>query len=137
MPAEDQDASEPNIVPTALSPCPASPNCVCSTDDGTHYIEPLRFDGPPDQAWQALLQLLSTDKNINIVSSNDRHIRAEATTRMFRFTDDIEFLLDRKDGVIHLRSASRVGYYDLGKNRRRLEQLRRAFARDRGAAVTR
>ena len=45
----------------------------------------------------------------------------------FRFVDDLEFYLDRLEKKIHVRSASRVGKYDFGANRRRVEAIRRAF----------
>ena len=43
------------------------------------------------------------------------------------FTDDVQFLADEKAGVIHVRSASRVGYWDLGLNRKRIENIRREY----------
>jgi uncharacterized protein (DUF1499 family) len=41
--------------------------------------------------------------------------------------DDVEFRIDGAAGVIHVRSASRKGYWDLGVNRRRVETIREAF----------
>jgi len=41
--------------------------------------------------------------------------------------DDVEFRIDEAAGVIHVRSASRKGYWDLGVNRRRVEAIREAF----------
>ncbi len=45
----------------------------------------------------------------------------------FRFRDDVESFIDRQANVIHFRSASRVGYSDLGANRARMEKLRKAL----------
>ena len=45
-------------------------------------------------------------------------------SRLMRFRDDVEFLLDREARVFHVRSASRVGYSDLGANAARVERLR-------------
>ena len=56
------------------------------------------------------------------------YFRAEFTSLIFRFVDDVEFLLDENEHVIHVRSASRVGHSDLGANRQRVERLRAAFA---------
>jgi len=39
----------------------------------------------------------------------------------------VEFLLDDGSKTIHVRSASRVGYSDLGVNRRRVEAIRSRF----------
>lgn len=41
--------------------------------------------------------------------------------------DDTEFQLD-PSGVIHVRSAARLGYSDLGVNRRRVEAIRAKLA---------
>jgi uncharacterized protein (DUF1499 family) len=110
---------------TELANCPSSPNCVSSTDAGdSHFIKPIAIEGAPDAAWQALLDILEADRSITITASEPHYIRAEARTRILRFTDDVEFLLNREANRIEMRSASRVGYSDLGKNRKRMEQLR-------------
>ena len=130
------DMPENNVDPatvTELASCPSSPNCVCSTDtEDSHHIDPLAVSGKPDAEWQTLRDILGADPSISIVASGDHYIRAEAQTRLMRFTDDVEFLLDREAGVINMRSASRVGYSDFGKNRRRLEGVRSAM-HDAGA----
>jgi uncharacterized protein (DUF1499 family) len=55
------------------------------------------------------------------------YVRAEARTRLFRFVDDVEFHFRPEVGQIAMRSASRIGYSDLGENRRRLEEVRRVL----------
>lgn len=58
----------------------------------------------------------------------DNYIRAEFVSKIFRFVDDVEFYFPDKKSkelLIHVRSASRVGYSDLGVNRKRIEQIRR------------
>lgn len=101
----------------------------CTADTGrNHYIEPLTFSDDVDAAWEALRDVLESEASIRIVTANAGYIRAEARTRILRFTDDVEFLLDRAEGVIQMRSASRVGYSDLGKNRKRLEGIRSALS---------
>jgi uncharacterized protein (DUF1499 family) len=66
---------------------------------------------------------------VRIVSEHPGYLRAEFTTFIFRFVDDVEFLWDENEKVLHIRSASRCGYFDLGVNRRRMEKLRREFQR--------
>ena len=41
-----------------------------------------------------------------------------------RFVDDVELYYDEKAGLIHVRSASRLGRRDFGVNRKRVEALR-------------
>lgn len=110
-----------------LSPCPKSPNCVSSlADDQSHGIAPLRFRGDPDAAFARLIQLLKGRNNTVIIEETDHYLRVELRTTFF--VDDGEFLLNRERKVIEVRSASRLGYSDFGKNRRRMEEIRRAFA---------
>lgn len=120
--------SEKNIDPATISElerCPSTPNCVSSADAGdSHYIEPIAITGDPDAAWRTLREILEADESITITASADHYIRAEATTKVLRFTDDVEFLLKRDAGRIDMRSASRLGYWDLGKNRERLDRIR-------------
>ena len=44
--------------------------------------------------------------------------------------DDVDLVIDEAAGVIRFRSASRTGHWDLGANRRRMEELRRRFLDD-------
>jgi uncharacterized protein (DUF1499 family) len=63
-----------------------------------------------------------------VIDSDDgNYLHAVFASRLFRFKDDLELLLDAQTGVIHVRSASRVGGYDFGVNRRRVKRLRRAY----------
>jgi uncharacterized protein (DUF1499 family) len=90
-------------------------------------IAPLRFQGDPDAAFARLQALLRTMPNVTIVTTQPTYLHAEFRTRMLHFVDDVEFLLDAQHGVIHMRSASRLGRRDFGVNRARLEQIRTAF----------
>ena len=109
--------------------CPESPNCVNSQAEMTEtpYIAPFRYDVPRDQARTFLLSLLDDLPRTKILQSTDDYIWAEVRTGLFGFTDDLEFYLPEDPPIIHVRSASRVGYSDLGANRNRVENLRRTF----------
>jgi uncharacterized protein (DUF1499 family) len=111
-----------------LAPCPDSPNCVCSqaTDDG-HRIEPLPYQGDPAEVMARLRAVVVSLPRSHVVTETDTYLHVECTSRLFRFVDDVEFLLDREARVIHCRSASRSGHSDLGVNRRRIEEIRRTF----------
>ncbi|KAB0665860.1 DUF1499 domain-containing protein [Oryzomonas japonica] len=109
-----------------LTACPTSPNCVLSqADDERHRIAPLSFTGEPDAAFARLKQLLARRTDATVIEERPGYLRAELRTTLF--TDDAEFLLDRERRCIQIRSASRLGYSDLGKNRRRMEEIREAF----------
>jgi uncharacterized protein (DUF1499 family) len=112
-----------------LSPCPASPNCVSSqATDAEHSTEPLRYTGDSTLAWERLKSALGSESRLSIVEDTGSYLHAEARSLIFRFVDDIEFVLDPESGVIQVRSASRVGYSDFGVNRRRVERVREVFS---------
>jgi len=116
-----------------ISDCPASPNCVSSlARDRDHYVNPFPMDIAPDAAWEALKRALAAEPGIRIAEEDKErgYLRAEATSRIFRFVDDVAFQLVAEERLIHVRSASRVGYWDLGVNRRRVERLREALRRE-------
>jgi uncharacterized protein (DUF1499 family) len=113
-----------------LVPCPDSPNCVCSHDAAaSHAIAPLSFSGDPAEAWERLRTVMAGLPRQRLVESRPGYLRYEFRSRLFRFVDDVELLLDAPARVIHVRSASRVGHSDLGVNRRRVEAIREAMAK--------
>src|SRR6185369_9158623 len=114
------------VINGTLQPCPASPNCVSSqATDAGHQIAPLSFSSDPDPAFLLLKQLLSCRRDTKIFVEEVGYVRSEFHTTFF--VDDGEFLLDRNLKAINVRSASRIGYSDFGKNRSRMEEIRREF----------
>ncbi|SRR5581483_9011944 len=116
------------VVDGKLLPCPEASNCVCSTDqDERHHIEPLTFSGNPKDAMARLKAVLADQPRTRIVIEEPDYLQAECSSLIFRFVDDVEFYLDRKEKKIHVRSGSRAGKLDFGVNRRRVEAIRKAF----------
>lgn len=108
-----------------LAPCPISPNCVSSqSSNAEHAVAPLSFSGAIPDAQARLTQVLLGMKRVRIVTDTGDYIHAEFTSALFRFVDDVEFWFDAHAKVIQVRSASRLGKYDLGKNRKRVEEIR-------------
>jgi len=111
---------------SAMPPCPSSPNCVSSQAEDSHRIAPLNIAGAPDKVLQRLTKLLSGRSDTTVVSTDKDLIRVEFRT-LLGFVDDGLFLLNREASVIDIRSSARLGYWDMGKNRRRLEEIREQF----------
>lgn len=110
-----------------LAPCPSSPNCVSSqATDKDHFVEALSGASTPAEARAALTQVLSGLKRVEWSATSDRRIQAAFTSLIFRFVDDVEFII-KDNGSVAIRSASRVGHSDLGANRNRVEMLREKF----------
>lgn len=111
-----------------LDPCPQSPNCVSSQAwDPSQRVAPLEFTGEAEEAFARLAALVAAEPGATIVEQRGIYLHAEYRSRFFGFVDDLELLLDEEAGVVHVRSASRKGWSDLGVNRRRVERLRGAF----------
>jgi len=113
-----------------LSPCPASPNCVSTQADPTdtrHRVEPVRYSGTREKARQTVLEFVETSKRATVTADTPGYIRAEFRSNLFKFIDDVEFYLPAGEPVVHFRSAARVGYSDMGVNRRRYDSFRDYF----------
>lgn len=106
-----------------FAPCPESPNCVSSyADDEVHGIDPLPL--PEQDPVARLVTVVGSMPRTEIVTREEDYLHATFTSLVLRFVDDVEFRVDRDAGVIHVRSASRVGYGDMNVNRSRVESIR-------------
>jgi len=89
-------------------------------------LQPQRFDADFDTVFKAAVDTL-TSMGIEIKSKDSAtgSIQAVATTRIFRFKDDVTITLTRDGGatMVNIRSASRVGKSDLGMNAKRIRRI--------------
>ncbi len=108
-----------------LAPCPDRPNCVSSlAEDAAHRVEPLPLEGTPEEALGRLREIIEAMPGATVDEVGEGRLTARFRSRVFRFVDDLDLVVDAAAGVVHVRSASRVGYSDLGANRRRVEAIR-------------
>jgi len=108
-----------------IAPCQSSPNCVSSNaHDNTHQVAPLQIAVTPAEAWQAVRKIISETPRTRIARETADYLHAECRSTMFGFVDDLELHLRPTEGIIAVRSASRLGYSDFSVNRRRIERLR-------------
>lgn len=104
-----------------LAPCKRTPNCVSSQADPAdreHYAAPLAFAGTVGDLRRAIERL----PRVTVILEQPDYLYAEFRTPLMRYVDDVEFL--KAGGVLHVRSASRLGRRDFGVNRKRVEQIR-------------
>lgn len=119
---------EPTAKPDKVLPCPDSPNCVSSlSTDKAHFIKPLHYAGSLADARQRLINILQSTKRVRLAKIEPQYIHAEFRSVVFQFVDDVEFYFPSDKAIVHIKSASRTGYYDFGVNRRRVERLRSLF----------
>ena len=115
-------SSTPNSVSSQASLYPDHPQQAYAA------IAPLTFKGDGEAAIKQLAQVLTQMPRTVIVTQNADYLYAQSTTALLKFTDDVEFWLDKPNSVIQARSSSRLGRKDLGVNRARVEAIRAAFA---------
>ena len=111
-----------------LAACPKSPNCVLSQNsDPKHQIHPIYYVGSVEAAKEKLNQVIRSMDDTRIITQNTVYWHIEFTTYWLRFIDDVEFYFPESEALVHLRSASRTGYWDLGVNRKRMKAIRSKF----------
>ncbi|MBW2407271.1 MAG: DUF1499 domain-containing protein [Deltaproteobacteria bacterium] len=113
---------------SGLLDCPDKPNCVSSLAKNPKYrVEPFTLKNDPKTSWDRVQETVGSIPRTKIVSANNIDIHAECRSLIFRFVDDLNLHLIPISHTIHIRSASRTGYSDLGVNRRRIENLRKTL----------
>ena len=112
----------------ALRPCPSTPNCISTeASDARHAMPPLPYAGTPAEAQARARAALLAEPRTRIVAEAPGYLRAEARSRLLRFVDDVEVVVDERARVVRFRSASRVGRSDLGVNRARMTRFTERF----------
>ena len=112
----------------ALKSCPETPNCVSTQakkSDTEHRMEPIAYVGGKGDVKAAIMETIEESSRASILENGEDYVRAEFTSRVFRFVDDVEFYIDEEERLIHFRSASRIGSSDMGANRERMTELRK------------
>ena len=128
--AASADGSAPGLVNGQLTRCPPSPNCVNSeyADDTEHLAAPITLIQDDVNAANRIAAQVIEDMGGRVVSNDGNYIAATFTSSLFRFVDDFEIRIDENSGLMHIRSASRVGYGDMGVNARRVDKFQKRFA---------
>ena len=78
----------------------------------------------PEKAFNELIQILENTPRLKIIKKEKNYIYAIATSRIMKFIDDIEIKILHQDNIFQVKSSSRIGIYDLGVNKRRVQTLR-------------
>jgi len=116
------------IVNGKLHPCPKSPNCVSTQAiNEKQKMEPINYSGDLEDAKVKIIDIINSLKRSKIITNEENYIHIEFRTATFRFVDDVEFIFDDKEKVIHFRSRARMGYSDMGVNRKRMEEITKLF----------
>ena len=128
-------AHKNNAIPTnlgvkegVLAPLPDSPNAVSSQTDQTEKrVEPLLFSGGLERTRTRIKQAVAEFGGAQILTEKPDYLHVVFTVPIIPFKDDVEIFFSEKDNQVHYRSASRVGYSDLGVNRKRYMRLKSLY----------
>lgn len=91
-------------------------------------ILPLALKGDAATTLARLRQVIAAMPGAELVNQRPDYLSARFRSRLMGFVDDAEFWADPTEGVIQVRSASRLGRKDFDVNRQRIEALRVALA---------
>ena len=105
---------ELGVIAGELKACPDKPNCVNSFADTNddHFIKPLDKDLNLSDVKGAIK---SSELNWELKDESPNYLYYTSESKVMGFVDDIEIL--KMNNMLHFRSASRVGYSDLGANK--------------------
>ena len=77
-----------------------------------------------EKAFADLIQILENTPRLKIIKKDRNYIHAIVTSRIMKFVDDVEIRSLTNKNIFQVKSSSRLGIYDLGVNKRRVETLR-------------
>jgi uncharacterized protein (DUF1499 family) len=109
-----------------LDGCLLLPNCVSSNAwEFYNSTSPFELLIPVNEAWPMIKETISNIPRTEIIEESDTYIHARCRTRVFRFIDHLELVLDPVQNTIAVRSSSTLAIFDLGVNRLRIYNLRK------------
>ena len=76
-----------------------------------------------EHAFKKAIKIVSDTPRTKIVEQTNSYIHAEAKTTWRRYTDDLLLKAIPEEGIIQVRSESRIGIGDNGVNKRRVDDL--------------
>lgn len=119
---------------TTLPPPGRRPNCASSHPEAAAAlkVEPFSYTGTPEAAINAVRDVVAKLPGAEVqYVSPGRYLYATFMSKKLQFVDDFECLVRPEDEsgstVIDVRSASRVGYGDMGVNAKRVADIRAAL----------
>jgi len=111
-----------------LPACPKSPNCFRSEAESQNKKKQvMTFSGSMEAAQDALIEAVEKYPGAEFLKSEGPQVSFQFVTKLGKFTDDVQFLWDPAQQLIHFRSASRKGWSDMGANKRRMKKISKKY----------
>lgn len=114
---------------SVLSDCPDTPNCQSSSgrqQSKATDIFPITL--APKEAIASMARVVESISGMTVEQYDERYLHATSTSKVMRFVDDVEFLVNQEGTGLYVRSASRLGKSDLGANAKRIALMRELSA---------
>ena len=114
---------------SVLRDCPETPNCESSNgrqQSKATDIFPITL--APKEAIARMARIIESIPGMTVERYDERYLHATSTSKVMRFVDDIEFLINEEGTGLYVRSASRLGKSDLGANAKRIALMRELSA---------
>jgi uncharacterized protein (DUF1499 family) len=127
---KSQQLQPPGLVDGKLKACPNKPNCLCSESlqNFQANTEAVKINSGKNKTPLRTFEDIILKMGGEIVDKNETYLSSTFKSELFGFIDDLELRWDASNNVVHLRSSSRVGYSDMGKNAKRVESLKSKYA---------
>ncbi|MGN8225934.1 DUF1499 domain-containing protein [Gracilimonas sp. BCB1] len=100
-----------------LPPCPVTPNCIRTSE---------QFGAGIEKVYEAFIKIFDNEAyRWEVVDPKRIELHAVYRIPVFGFKDDVDVIMEEDGGTttVFIRSASRVGAYDLGVNHRRVKRI--------------
>lgn len=109
--------------------CPTNKkNCVSTINlTSYHRIAPLPISGSTEDVKARIRSTLSKFDHVEIKEDKSHYVHAVFRSKWLKFMDDLEIYIDENTKLLHIKSGSRLGYYDFKVNRKRVEQFKDLF----------
>ena len=104
-----------------LPPCPSTPNCVRTSRNLKAGIE---------EVFEILIHIFEDEAHkFEVIDPRRIELHTVYRIPVFGFKDDVDVILEEAEGetTVYIRSASRLGAYDLGVNKRRVKRIFRTL----------
>jgi uncharacterized protein (DUF1499 family) len=135
FPAKLQKRPELGVKRDRFTLLSAKPNGVSSQSEADRFrVEPVQCKSEGEKDWRLMVELASAMEGVTLVKEEETYAHFECRSRFWGFIDDLELFFNRKRNQIEFRSAARVGYSDLGVNRKRVERLQAAYFANQASA---
>lgn len=115
---------------SSIQDCGSAPNCVSSLATlSDRKVSPIEFRGNLKDFQKSAQAILNSFPRSEIVRAEENYFHFVFTSAFFRFKDDVEIYFNEAQSLIDVRSASRIGYYDFGANKKRVDNLKQHFTK--------